>query len=88
MDRSRFYVLVVALVLVLAGWPMVPKIEALRLERYAGDPAARAAFTQWHLISLFLNLGTVALVTVAMGMAAWLPDTASFERGRVSAPSA
>jgi acyl-phosphate glycerol 3-phosphate acyltransferase len=72
-DRWRFYVLVVALVLVLAGWPLVPKIEALRLERYAGDEAAKAAFLQWHLVSLFLNLAVVSLVTVAIGMAAWLP---------------
>jgi hypothetical protein len=39
------------------------------------EEAARLAedFVRWHLYSLFLNFGTVALVTVAMALAARLP---------------
>ena len=38
--------------------------------------AARAAFGAWHAYSLLVNLATVALVTVAMGLAACLPGEA------------
>ena len=45
-----------------------PSAEQLR----AADEA-RAQFGTWHTYSLFANFGTLALVTVAMGMAAFLP---------------
>lgn len=34
---------------------------------------ARTTFTNWHLISLFTNFGTILLVTIGMGMASSLP---------------
>ncbi len=34
---------------------------------------ARATFVRWHLYSLGQNMLTVLLVTVAMGLAAYLP---------------
>jgi hypothetical protein len=40
---------------------------------YREAVAARRAFGMWHGISTTLNLGTIALVTVAMGLAALLP---------------
>jgi acyl-phosphate glycerol 3-phosphate acyltransferase len=67
-----------ALVTVFAGWPLVDKVDALRLDRYSLDPVvaagAKAAFGTYHLISLMLNFGTVILVTAAMVLAAWLPS--------------
>jgi acyl-phosphate glycerol 3-phosphate acyltransferase len=38
--------------------------------------AARRAFVQWHLVSLALNMLTLALVTVAMALTARLPSEA------------
>ncbi|MGF1582405.1 MAG: glycerol-3-phosphate 1-O-acyltransferase PlsY [Gemmataceae bacterium] len=37
--------------------------------------AVKAQFGTWHTYSLFLNFGTIGLVTVVMGMAAFLPTT-------------
>lgn len=75
--RVRAAVVVIALLLVLAGWPVVEKVSQLRGERYAAEPAvaaaAREAFAGWHLLSLAMNLVTVALVGVAMAQSAWLP---------------
>ena len=45
-----------------------PSAEQLRAAE-----EARARFGTWHPYSLFANFGTLALVTVAMGMAAFLP---------------
>jgi acyl phosphate:glycerol-3-phosphate acyltransferase len=41
----------------------------------ADAEAARRIFVQWHLASVLLNLVTVGLVTVAMGLVAWLPGS-------------
>jgi hypothetical protein len=75
--RVRFGVIAVGVLLVLAGWPLVAKIEALRFARYASDEAvagpARAAFGLWHTVSLLLNLAVWILVAVALGLAARLP---------------
>jgi hypothetical protein len=75
--RLRFYVITLAVLTVIAGWPLNIKIHDLREQRYDRDPeiakVAKAEFGRWHMISLFLNFGTVALVTVGMGMAAALP---------------
>jgi hypothetical protein len=38
---------------------------------------AKTQFFLWHAVSLLLNFGTVALVTVAMALAACLPDGSS-----------
>jgi hypothetical protein len=40
---------------------------------YEAAVQARADFGRWHLYSLLLNFGTLALVTVAMALAAQLP---------------
>ena len=80
--KARATLLVLALLLVLAGWPLVEKVGALRLARYDADPAvaasARAAFGGWHLVSLGLELLTLLLVTAALALAAWLPVMAPF----------
>jgi acyl-phosphate glycerol 3-phosphate acyltransferase len=40
----------------------------------ADTEAARRVFLEWHLASVLLNLVTLGLVTVAMGLVAWLPS--------------
>jgi hypothetical protein len=42
---------------------------------------ARSKFGMWHGISMLVNVATLALVAVAMGMAARLPDTRSQAAG-------
>ncbi len=42
-------------------------------EQARAAEAARAEFGTWHTYSLFVNFGTLALVTAAMAMAAFLP---------------
>ena len=75
--RARLLLLLVALATVVVGWPVAQKVNELRLERYSLDPSiaeqARAAFGNWHLVSLLLNMVTILLATVAMILAAWLP---------------
>jgi acyl-phosphate glycerol 3-phosphate acyltransferase len=93
--RLRFWLLLLAVITVLAGWPIERRVHDLRPARneatdaYLLDPsdakrsemrAARGEFGKWHTVSLLLNLGAVALVTIAMGMAGSLPtrrDTSS-----------
>jgi acyl-phosphate glycerol 3-phosphate acyltransferase len=75
--KVRFYVLTLALVTVIVGWPIAQKVSALRVARYAADAAATADFATWHLYSLLLNFITVGLVTVAMALAARLPNPVS-----------
>jgi hypothetical protein len=59
-----------------------PNISAAVYEQAA---AARSAFGAWHGVSTLLNLGTIALVTVAMALTARLPPSfgrdAPAERG-------
>jgi acyl-phosphate glycerol 3-phosphate acyltransferase len=80
-SRIRFAIVTMALALVLAGWPLVGKIEELRFARYAADEAvadpARAAFGVWHTVSLVLNLGTLVLVGIGLALAAKLPTIVS-----------
>lgn len=52
---------------------IVLKSEAPTSDQVAAANEARARFGTWHTYSLFANFGTLALVTVAMGMAAFLP---------------
>jgi acyl-phosphate glycerol 3-phosphate acyltransferase len=72
--RVRFWVILLAMLTVVAGWPLEQKVSELRLLRNEGDPAARASFGAWHTASLFLNFATIGLVTAAMAMAASLPS--------------
>ncbi|HEV3118872.1 MAG TPA: glycerol-3-phosphate 1-O-acyltransferase PlsY [Gemmataceae bacterium] len=75
--RVRFILLALALVAVLCGWPLAQKVTHLRALRYAADSAlaaaAKADFATWHGYSLTLSLVTLALVTVAMALAAYMP---------------
>jgi hypothetical protein len=42
-------------------------------EARAASAAARKDFASWHVLSLMLNMVTIALVTVAMALTAQLP---------------
>ena len=68
----------------LVGWPLERKVHELRTPRnqlteaYLLQPtektemearAARKEFSNWHLVSVFLNLATILGVTAAMAMA-------------------
>jgi glycerol-3-phosphate acyltransferase PlsY len=48
--------------------------KAPTAEQKQADESARANFGTWHAYSLFANLGSLALVTVAMVMTAFLPN--------------
>src|SRR5262249_44814426 len=76
-DRIRFLLLSLALVTVLVGYPLSNFVSELRTARYSPDAAvaerAQQAFGVWHTASLFLNFGTLLLVTGAMGLAGHLP---------------
>jgi hypothetical protein len=88
--RIRVWVLLLALVTVVGGWPLERKVRELRTIRNdsvdavleSDTPSVEALrtaagnasdFGLWHTISLFVNFGTVVLVTVAMALAARLP---------------
>ena len=79
LHRTRFIVLALALGTVVAGWPLVEKVSALRAARYAADSLiaaqAREAFGRWHTYSLLLNIVTIILVGVAVAMTARLPQS-------------
>jgi glycerol-3-phosphate acyltransferase PlsY len=81
--RLRFILLALALFGVLCGWPLAQKVSHLRALRYGADTAlaaaARADFATWHTYSLALTMVTLAIVTVAMSLAAYLPAWASFK---------
>ena len=63
------------------GWPLSMKVSALRVQRFDVDTsvaeAAKAAFAEWHLVSLLLSLVTLGLVGVALAMAAKMPGDRS-----------
>lgn len=83
--RWRVHLLLVAITLVLIGWPLERKVHELRVPRNqtteaflqnvndAGKQAemveARSEFIRWHLVSVMLNLATILCVTAAMAMA-------------------
>jgi acyl phosphate:glycerol-3-phosphate acyltransferase len=77
LHRMRFSVLCLAVILVLAGWPIVGRVAELREARSSADAAvaaaARASFGIWHGISLSLNLLTLALAAIGLVLAAYLP---------------
>jgi acyl-phosphate glycerol 3-phosphate acyltransferase len=71
--RVRFWLVALAVLTLLAAWPLNQHVSELRQRRNDGDPAAKAAFGGWHAASLLLNFGTLGLVTGAMATAAALP---------------
>jgi glycerol-3-phosphate acyltransferase PlsY len=73
--RIRFWLIAVALLTVVAGWPLNQHVGELRILRNQGDDAARASFGSWHGASLLLNMAVIGLVALAMAMAAVLPNS-------------
>ncbi|HEY3789931.1 MAG TPA: glycerol-3-phosphate 1-O-acyltransferase PlsY [Urbifossiella sp.] len=75
-DRGRFYLIAVALLLVAVAWPISNMVSELRPQRFdpARAAAASAAFSTWHLVSLILSAITTCLAGVALALAANLPD--------------
>ena len=77
--RVRFYLILLAALTVAAGWPLSVTIGNLREQRYDRNPTvaeqARQEFGRLHTASLFLNFGTICLVTTATAMAAFLPGS-------------
>lgn len=63
--------LIVAVTWVAIGWPISRAVSDLRMARYTSE-AARTAFASLHFVSLFLNLGTLALITPALAMTPYL----------------
>lgn len=82
--RWRVYLIGLASAGVLVGWPISMKVSALRLERFATDPAiaeaAKASFATWHLASLGLSVVTVGLAGFGLALAAKLPDEGTRNR--------
>jgi hypothetical protein len=74
--RIRFGIIAAAMALLLVAWPVVGKVDALRIARYdSTDKAgAQAAFNLWHTISLLLNFAVLGLVAWATALLARLPD--------------
>lgn len=76
--RFRVYVIGLAVLTVVVGWPISNTVSELRLLRF--DPnsdtagAARAAFASWHLVSLFLSFVTVCLAGIGLMFAAQMPE--------------
>ena len=74
--QVRFWLIAVALLCVVAGWPLNVYVGELRILRNQGDAAAQASFGSWHAVSLLLNMAVIGLVTIAMALAAMLPSGA------------
>jgi acyl-phosphate glycerol 3-phosphate acyltransferase len=88
--KVRAVVVLLALGTVVAGWPIERKVGELRdlrnqaVDRERAQPSQaelvaqadtlRKEFRDWHLYSLLLNFVTLILVTVAMALAARLPE--------------
>lgn len=76
--RVRFWVIMLAALTVAVGWPLAQKTSEVRTLRYDRDEAvakqADEQFHQLHMISLFLNFGTIGLVTIGTALAAFLPQ--------------
>jgi glycerol-3-phosphate acyltransferase PlsY len=73
--------------------PRDEKTDALLAQTVPGEAqianteAARRVFLQWHLASVLLNLVTLGLVTVAMGLVAWLPSNLTSNDPQTTAPT-
>ena len=76
-DRCRFGVVVLALILVAIGQPISNHVSELRPMRFAAEQSvrdsAKVAFDTWHMASLFLAMATTCLAGVALALAAKLP---------------
>ncbi len=76
-SRGRVIVLLLAGAAVAVGGPIANKVSALRVERFSPDSqiaeAAKVAFTEWHLASLWLSMATAILAGIALAMAAKMP---------------
>jgi acyl-phosphate glycerol 3-phosphate acyltransferase len=76
--RTRVIVVAAALATVAIGWPLSDEVSRLRLLRFSADAetagAAKAAFGNWHVVSLLLSFVTVALAGAALALAAKLPN--------------
>jgi acyl phosphate:glycerol-3-phosphate acyltransferase len=70
----RVRVLAAGFVCAIVSRPLADKVSALRLERFTDD-AAKAAFGEWHLMSLGLSFLTAILAGTALTMAARLPES-------------
>jgi len=74
----RVIIIAMAVATVAAGWPISEEVSRLRPERFNPDSgireAAKAAFGQWHMVSLLLSMVTVCLAGVALALAAKLPN--------------
>jgi acyl-phosphate glycerol 3-phosphate acyltransferase len=88
-DRWRTVLLLLAMIGVLAGWPVEQYVTELRPTRNSATDAylreggadklaamkeARGTFGGWHVVSLILNFATILAVTGAMALAANLPQ--------------
>ena len=77
--RLRCWVLGLAFLGVVAGWPLAVRVSELRAGRYDANLGVRAAaredFGRWHGYSLGLNLLTILLVGTGMALAGQLPET-------------
>jgi glycerol-3-phosphate acyltransferase PlsY len=83
--RWRVYLIAAGVLTVAIGWPISNYVSELRLLRFATDQAiatkAKADFTAWHLVSLFLSFVTVCLAGVSLALAARLPAGVVSEEG-------
>jgi len=79
--RWRVIVLVIALATIAIGWPISSKVSALRVERFHPDAsiadAAKASFSEMHMISLWLSMLSALLVGIGLAMAAKMPARAT-----------
>ena len=84
--RWRFWVAVVAGLLVVGGWPLSEEVARLSVNRWSADAevaaAAKAAFGGWHLVSLAGSALTTLLAGVLLLLAAKLPEYRDESPGR------
>lgn len=78
LHRRRFWLAVVAGLLVAGGWPLSEEVARLSADRWGADPAvaasAKAAFGPWHLVSLASSAVTTLLAGVLLALAAKMPE--------------
>lgn len=76
--RLRLWVIALAWLTVVIGWPISNEVSELRLLRFSPDrgtaDAAKALFGPWHLASLLLSFVTVCLAGIALALAGRLPQ--------------
>jgi acyl-phosphate glycerol 3-phosphate acyltransferase len=74
---KRTLIISLALLGVIAGWPISMKVSELRVLRFSSDSSiaesARSAFGTWHEISLLLTFFTTICTFIALAMAGRLP---------------